>query len=257
MQENPMRAGVERNELQLGTWVNMVHNPAILPLLKSTGLDFARVDMEHATASMETIGNMALVARAINFPISVRPPKANREWITRLLDAGVYNLHCPQVESAEHAREIVAASRFAPMGLRGGGGLSPSTDFEKPGTAAERKAFANRQVFITVMFETGDAFNDLDEIAAMEGIDALTLGPHDLAQDLGVEGTPDQAKVLDEKRQLILDAAKRHGKTCAMLVSSSEEAKKWKEAGALLLAFSNEVEVLHEAYSQRVAQIMG
>ena len=67
------------------------------------------------------------------------------------------------------------------------------------------------------MFETAAAFDDLDAIAAMDGIDALTIGPADLAQDLGVFGTPDQARVLDEKRDLVLAAAKKHGKTCAML----------------------------------------
>ena len=152
-----MRAGVARGELQIGTWINMARNPAILPLLKAAGLDFARVDMEHSSPSMETIADMALVARAIDFPIAVRPPKANREWITRLLDAGVWNLHCPQVESADHAREIVAASRYAPRGLRGNGGLGPSTDFETTGTVAERRAFANDEVFVTVMFETAGA----------------------------------------------------------------------------------------------------
>ncbi|HEX5079491.1 MAG TPA: aldolase/citrate lyase family protein, partial [Geminicoccaceae bacterium] len=107
----------------------------------------------------------------------MRPPKANREWITRLLDVGVWNLHCPQVESAAHAAEIVAASRYAPLGRRGMTGLSPGNDFGTAGTLAERQAFANRQVFVTVMLETARAFEDLDAIAAMDGIDALTLGP--------------------------------------------------------------------------------
>lgn len=88
--------------------------------------------------------------------------------------------------------------RYAPRGLRGNAGHSPGTDYDMTGTAAERRAFANRQVFVTVMFETAAAFRDLDAIAAMDGIDALTIGPADLAQDLGVFGTPDQARVLDE-----------------------------------------------------------
>jgi 2-keto-3-deoxy-L-rhamnonate aldolase RhmA len=257
MRTNPVRAAVERGQLQIGTWINMIRNPAILPLLKSAGLDFARVDMEHAGPSIETIADMALVARAIDFPIVVRPPRANREWITRLLDLGVFNLHCPQIESAGHAAEIVAASRYAPQGLRGNGGLGPATDFEAEGTAAERRAIANRQVFITVMFETGAAFDDLEEIAAMDGIDALTIGPSDLAQDLGVSGSPDMKKILDEKRDLVLAAARRHGKTCAMLASTKEEARHWKEAGALLLAYSNEVEVLHAAFRKAMHEIKG
>ena len=255
MRVNSMRAALDRGQLQVGTWINMIRSPAILPLLKAAGLDFARVDMEHSALSMESLADMALLARAIDFPIAVRPPKANREWITRLLDAGVWNLHCPQVESADHAREIVAASRYAPIGLRGNGGLGPATDFQTEGTVAQRRAFANQQVHVTVMFETAAAFEHLDEIAAMEGIDALTLGPADLAQDLGVFGTPDQGRVLDEKRDLILAAAKKNGKICSMLVSSAEQAQQWKVAGALLLVYSSDVEMLQHGFSQAMAKI--
>lgn len=257
MQANPIRAAIERGEVQIGTWVNLVRSPAVLPLLKAAGLDFARVDMEHSSPSIETIADMAVVARALNFPIAVRPPVANREWITRLLDIGVFNLHCPQVESAAHAAEIVAASRYAPAGLRGWGGLNPGNDYVLAGSLAEHRAYANRQVFVTVMLETARAFDELDAIAAMDGIDALTLGPMDLAQDLGVVGTPEQARVLDEKRDLILAAARRHGKTCAMLTASAEEARRWKEAGALLLAYASDVEVLFGGFRRAMADIKG
>lgn len=257
MHINTLRAGVERGEAQIGTWLTFVQNPAILQLMKAAGLDFARVDMEHTALTIDTVAQMAVLSRAIDFPIAVRPPKANREWITRLLDIGVWNLHCPQVENAAHAREIVAASRYAPIGLRGNGGLSASTGFSTAGTVAERRAHANRQVFVTVMFETGKAFDDLDEIAAMPGIDALTIGPADLAQDLGVFGAPNQAKVLDEKRDLILAAAKKHGKTTAMLVNSFEQMQQWRDAGALLLAYSSDVEVLHQGFAAAMKRIKG
>jgi 2-keto-3-deoxy-L-rhamnonate aldolase RhmA len=257
MKENPIRAAIERGEAQIGTWINLIGNPAILTLLKSAGLDFARIDMEHSSPSIETVAAMAVLSRALDFPIAVRPPKANREWITRLLDIGILNLHCPQVESAEHAAEIVAASRYAPIGLRGWGGLTPGNDYAYNGTLAEHRAFANRQVFVTVMLETARAFEDLDAIAAMDGIDALTIGPMDLAQDLGVVGTPDQARVLDEKRDQVLAAANKHGKTCVMLVSSAEQARQWKEAGALLLAYASDVEVLRTGFSRALAEIRG
>lgn len=257
MQPNRLRAGVERGEPQIGTWLTLVKNPSILALMKATGLDFARVDMEHTSITIDTVADMAVLARALDFPIAIRPPKANREWITRLLDVGVWNLHCPQVESAAHAAEIVAASRYAPRGLRGNGGLSAATDFEVRGTTAERRAFANKQVFVTAMIETADAFKDLDAIAAMDGIDALTLGPADLAQDLGVFGKPEQARVIDEKRDLILAAARKHRKTCAMLCFSAAEVKKWKELGALILAYSSDAEILHSGFSKAMAELKG
>ena len=257
MQVNAMRAGVERGEVQFGTWVNMVRNPAILTLLKAAGLDYARVDIEHSSPSMESIADMALLARALDFPIAVRPPRANREWITRLLDVGVWNIHCPQVETADQAREIVAATRYSPRGSRGMAGLGPATDFETTMTPAQRRAFANEQVFVTVMLETVGAFEHLDEIAAMDGIDALTLGPADLAQDMGVFGTPEQGPALDEKRDLILAAARKHGKTVSMLVTSPEQAKQWKDAGALLLVYQSDVEVLHSGFSQAMRTLRG
>lgn len=257
MQVNRMRTGVERGEVQIGTWLTLVRNPSILMLLKSAGLDFARVDMEHTGLTMDTIADMAAMARALDFPIAVRPPVANREWITRLLDVGVWNIHCPQVESTEHAREIVAATRYAPWGLRGNGGLSVATEFNTAGTIAERRAFANQQVFVTAMLETKGAFDQLDAIAGMNGIDALTLGPADLAQDLGVFGTPDQARVLDEKRDQIIQAARKHKKTTAMLVFSPEQLAQWKAAGALLLAYSSDTEILHGGFSAAMKKIKG
>jgi 2-keto-3-deoxy-L-rhamnonate aldolase RhmA len=168
---------------------------------------------------------------------------------------GVWNLHCPQVESAAHAAEIVAASRYAPAGLRGNGGLSVATEFDSSGTVAQRRAFANREVFVTVMLETADAFNDLDAIAAMDGIDALTLGPADLAQDLGVFGSPDQGRVLDERRNMILEAARKHGKTCAMLVNSAEQFEQWRQAGVLLLAYSSDAEILSGGFRDAMKRI--
>ena len=70
-------------------------------------------------------------------------------------------------------------------------------------------------------------------------------------------GSPDQAHVLDEKRDLILAAAKKHGKTCAMLASSFEQVQQWKQAGALLLAYSSDAEVLRSGFSQAMVRIKG
>jgi 2-keto-3-deoxy-L-rhamnonate aldolase RhmA len=256
MHVNPLKTALDRRELQLGTWINLIRNPAILLLLKNAGLDFARIDMEHSALSIESLANMAMLSRALEFPISVRPPHANREWITRLLDCGVWNLHCPQVENAAHAREIADAARYAPRGCRGMSGTSPASAYEFM-PVLERNAFANDQVHVTVMFETDAAFDDLDEIAALDGIDALTLGPTDLAQNLGVFGKPEMDRVLDERRDMILDAAQKHGKTCAMLVGSQEQAQQWKDAGVLLLVYRSDVEILANGYRDAMHAIRG
>ena len=255
MRENGLQRGVDQGALLVGTWVTMIRNPAIMSLLKAVGADFVRVDMEHTGMSMETIADMALMARSIDLPMVVRPPAANREWITRLLDVGVWNILCPQVESSEHAAAIVAASRYAPMGCRGIGGLGPAMDFLPPQSAAEHRMHANRQVFITVMLETARAFEDLDAIAAMDGIDALTLGPGDLAQELRVAGTADEARIVDSKRDEIFAACRKHGKTAAMLVGDPAQVRRYIEAGVTMFTYSSDVEILHSGFRRAVASI--
>src|SRR5438309_6934615 len=79
--ENLYRVRAERGEVQIGTWVNMIRTPSFLMLLRAAGLDFARIDMEHSPFSMETVADMAALARAMDFPMVVRPPEGNREWI--------------------------------------------------------------------------------------------------------------------------------------------------------------------------------
>src|SRR5947207_12833682 len=88
-----MRAALAMDEVQIGTWINLARNPAILTLLKSAGLDYARLDMEHSSPSIETVADMAVLARALDFPLVVRPPEGNHVWITRMLVIVMYVLH--------------------------------------------------------------------------------------------------------------------------------------------------------------------
>src|SRR5256885_7656668 len=103
MNDTAYRVRAERGEVQIGTWVTMIRTPAVLTLLKAAGLDFARIDMEHSPFSIETVADMAGLARALDFPMVVRPPRGNREWVTRPLDARGLNLHVPQVDPPRQA----------------------------------------------------------------------------------------------------------------------------------------------------------
>ena len=254
MTENRMRVRAERGEVQIGTWITMIRTPGILTLLQAAGLDFARIDMEHGAFSMETVADMAALARALDFPLVVRPPEGSREWITRLLDAGVPNLHVPQVDTPEQALRVARAARYAPLGERGMYGFGPHTGYQSP-PVAEHMAAANARVHVTVMLETKHAFERLDEIASVPGIDALTLGPSDLAQDLGVLGTPAQRGVVDEHRRRLVEAARRHGKAVAMLTDSLEGVREMIALGATLINYSSDAAVLRAGYASVVANI--
>src|SRR5947199_7880548 len=140
MQPNPMKTALAGGKVQVGTWINLVRNPAVLTLMKSAGLDYARVDMEHSSPSIETVADMAVLSRALDFPLVVRPPEGNREWITRLLDVGVWGLHVPQVDTPEIAYKVAQAARYAPIGARGMAGLGSGTDFDADLSPAARLA---------------------------------------------------------------------------------------------------------------------
>ncbi len=255
IRSNPLRAALTEGKVQVGTWINLARNPAILTLLQSAGLDYARVDMEHSSPSIETVADMAVLSRALNFPLVVRPPEGNREWITRLLDVGVWCLHVPQVDTPEIAYNVAQAARYAPQGARGMAGLSSGTDFDADLSARDRLAHLNEQVHVTIMVETAQAFDHLDEMLAIDGIDAVTLGPTDLAQDLGVFGTPRQGEVLDEHRQRLIAAARQHHKHVAMLVDTVEEAERWIKAGVQLIAYSSDVAVLRQSYAAAIQRL--
>ena len=255
MRTNPIHAALAAGQVQIGTWVNLARNPAILTLLKSAGLDYARVDMEHSSPSIETVADMAVLSRALDFPLIVRPPEGSREWITRLLDVGVWGLHVPQVDTPDIAHEVAQAARYAPVGMRGMAGLSPGTDFDADLEPADRLTFLNRQVHVTVMLETAEAFRHLDDILSIDGIDAVTLGPTDLAQSLGVFGTSRQNQVLDEHREQLIAAARAKGKHTAMLVDSIEEARRWITRGVQLIAYSSDVAVLRASYATAIQKI--
>ena len=248
MNENRYRTRAERGEVQLGTWITMIRTPSVLTLLQAAGLDFARVDMEHSPFSMETVADMATLARALDFPLVVRPPDGNREWITRLLDAGVWNLHVPQVDTPEQAAAVAAASRYTPLGERGMYGFGPHTGYvSRP--PAEHMALANARVHVTAMLESKDAFDRLDAIASVSGINALTIGPTDLAQNLGVLGTPSQKSVLAEYRARVAEAARKHGKQVAMLTDSIEGVREMIALGATIINYSSDANVLRAGYA--------
>jgi 2-dehydro-3-deoxyglucarate aldolase/4-hydroxy-2-oxoheptanedioate aldolase len=133
-------------------------------------------------------------------------------------------------------------------------GFGPHTQYRTlpPG---EHTAAANARVHVTAMLESRQAFERLDEIAAVPGIDALTIGPTDLAQDLGVLGTPAQRDVLNEHRRRLVAACRKHGKAVSMAVDSAEAVREMIAMGATIVNFSSDTAVLRAGYAAAVAEI--
>ena len=213
------------------------------------------VDMEHSPFSMETVADMATLARALDFPMVVRPPEGNREWITRLLDAGVWNLHVPQVG---HAGAGGRGRRVLPLRSAGRARhvrLRPHTEYRtlpRPSTWPPRTPACTSRSCC----ETRRAFDRLDEIAVGPGHrrprrSARPTWPRTWA----CSARPLSVAVLDEHRRRLVAAARKHGKAVAMITDSVEGVRQMIALGATIINYSSDTAALRSVYASVVEEI--
>lgn len=176
----------------VGTWI-LSASPLLAEAIGHAGFDWAVLDMEHAPAD---VGEVLLMLQALSasrlVPV-VRVPWNEPVAVKRVLDAGAATVLFPLVQNADEAARAVAATRYPPEGIRGVAALSRASRF---GTAPQYLRHANDQVGVIVQLETPAALQALDAIAAVPGVDALFVGPAELAAGLGYIGEPSHPEVL-------------------------------------------------------------
>lgn len=171
-----------------GTMLRITRNPAIVYLAKQAQLDFIMFDCEGAPYSLEMIHDIALTAKAMGVSVLARVPQLNCEDIRRSLEAGLEGIMVPMVETKAQAVEIVRCCKYAPMGERGYSANTANTNYSKPKDLEAWLTEANVKNLIIAQIETQEGVNHADEIAAVNGIDALFVGPNDLSISLGIPG---------------------------------------------------------------------
>ncbi|MBI2994483.1 MAG: hypothetical protein HYY48_09970 [Gammaproteobacteria bacterium] len=165
----------------LGTFVIEQPSPATLGALALAGFDFVIIDMEHSALDFSHLETLIAAGQSAGLPILVRPCGEDPGLIGRILDIGANGIMAPRVETPERARAIVEQSRFPPAGNRG---FSPLTRYD----ALQRPLQAlNDSVYLVLQIEGRGAIERAGEIAAVPGVDALFVGPYDLALSLGVQ----------------------------------------------------------------------
>ena len=214
---------LRRGEAIVGQWLSIGH-PAVAEIAAREA-DFAVVDTEHAPNNLETVTN---VARAIERADAA--PIARVAWndpvrIKRALDTGVSGVLVPMVETADEAREAVAATRYPPEGVRGIAG-SRANDYGRE--LAEGVASAD--LVTIVQIETEGAVANAGAIAAVEGVDALLVGPADLSGSLGVFGEYESDR-FREAIASVLDRAAESNTPVGTLATGDEEIRLWGEYG--------------------------
>jgi 4-hydroxy-2-oxoheptanedioate aldolase len=168
----------------IGTWTSLA-SPAVAEIAAGGAFDFVVVDTEHAPVGLEAVANNLRAIEAGDSHSIVRVPWNDPVRIKRLLDLGPDGLLVPMIDSEEEAREAVAATRYPPDGVRG---VAAARAAEYGRSLDEYVRDGHRDLLTIAQIETGTGVENSDRIAAVEGIDALLIGPADLSASLDVFG---------------------------------------------------------------------
>ena len=199
--KNPFFSSLSRTDLPagypVGTWL-MSASPVVAEAVGCAGFDWAVVDMEHTPLDlMDLIHMLQAIAGTPMQPIT-RVPWNDTVMVKRVLDAGAQTLLFPFVQNADEARRAVAATKYAPEGVRGMAAMSRGSRF---GTVKDYFKVANAGIGVIVQIETPEAMTHLEEIASVPGVDSIFMGPGDLSGAMGHVGDlmhPDVVAVMGD-----------------------------------------------------------
>lgn len=237
---NALKAGLKAGKPQIGLWSSLC-SPMVTELLGYVGFDWILIDSEHAPNS-----DFAVASQLQSLALGTAEPVVRVAWndqvmLKRLLDVGARSILVPMVQNAEQARAAVAATRYPPHGIRGVSVAQRANHFGRvPGYLKN----ASQEMCVLVQLETREALTHLEEIAAVEGIDGLFIGPSDLAASLGHLG--DNAD--PEVQAAIADAcerSKKAGKPLGILAPVEADARRYFDMGFAYVAIGSDVGVLN------------
>lgn len=242
----------ENKKYVLGTFVK-VSDPALVEIAAYAGFDFVILDMEHGPNAVETLQNHVRAAEAKGIVSVIRIPELNESDISKALDIGARYVQVPQITNRAEAERVVRAAKFYPQGERGvcrfvkaaNYSSMPKTDYFKN---------ANNDTGTIIHLEGKEALAHFDEIAEVEGIDVLFLGPYDLSQSLGCPGQVDHPDVVNLMKEIVEKANKR-GKIIGTFVESVNSAKTWIDLGVKYISYSVDVGIYYESCKQIVHEI--
>lgn len=195
MLRNRVKGILRDGGMAIGTYCGCFQGAAMVEIIGHAGFDAVFIDMEHTAFDLSDVQTKVLAAERVGITPIVRPPGFDPAFLLRLLDMGAQGIQIPHVSSVEAAREAVQAVRYAPLGDRGMIGYSRAADYGKI-PLKEHMEQSNREVLLAVMIEDLQAVEEIEGIAATEGVDLIAIGPSDLSQALGVAGHPDHPKLV-------------------------------------------------------------
>jgi 2-keto-3-deoxy-L-rhamnonate aldolase RhmA len=255
MTKNGAKAKLREGGAAIGTMVSEMRSEEVAYVLAAAGFDFFVVDTEHGSAGMETVQRLCRAARSAGIAPLVRVTEIGYAPIARTLDAGALGLMVPHVETPEDARAIVRFAKYPPAGERGFGLRSAVTDYSGASVPAAI-AWSNAETMVMAQVESRRCLDNLEEIAAVPGIDVLLVGPTDLSIALGVPGQL-LHPAMEEAYRRVVDVARRHNLAAGLHPGDLKVVRRGRDLGMRCLMYSAEIRLLWTAAQDAVQTIRG
>ncbi len=226
----------------IGTWIGSA-SPLIAEAVGQAGFEWGVIDMEHSPIGlMELLGLLHAVGATKMVPV-VRVPSRDPVIMGQVLDLGATTLQVPFITSAAQAAAAVAATRCAPRGTRG---LDPTCRAARFGLAPMHLRTVNQSIGLICEVETVEALGEIDAIAAVEGVDALFVGPADLSASMGQLGQFTHPDVLGLMAQAV-QSARRAGKPIGTVGPTPEAVAHYRAVGFDFVAVGSDIGLLMRA----------
>ena len=235
---NRFKTKLAAGELALGHMLMELFTPAPARLAAEAGLDFLLVDMEHGRCDFALAGQLLSAARDLDIAMIVRPPDLTARPLGRLLDLGADGVMVPRVETADDVRAIVDAVKYAPAGRRGVAVAVAHDDYRPRG--GDFFARRNAETIVIAIVETARAFDNLDEILSVPGLDVAWMGHYDLTVSMGIPAQFEHPCFLEAMDRL-LEGCRRRGVTAGFLPPNVTEARRWARAGFCALSLGSDI----------------
>jgi 2-keto-3-deoxy-L-rhamnonate aldolase RhmA len=230
-----LRARLERGETLFGTFLNM-GSPVSAEICGRAGFDWLLVDLEHGSGSEGDLLHQLQALADTGAHALVRVEANERSRFTKALDLGAEGIMVPRVETAEEAARAAAHMRYPPAGVRGVAFMNRSFGF---GTRPRDLEAANGRVVCVVQIESETAVGNVEAIAAVDGVDALFIGPSDLTHSMGILGQTDHPRYAAAV-EAVGRAVEAAGKAAGVLLRTPEELDGYRAHGFRLIGISGD-----------------
>ncbi|RWI87940.1 HpcH/HpaI aldolase/citrate lyase family protein [Mesorhizobium sp.] len=239
LKQNAFKAALKEGRPQIGLWCSLASHIST-EVVAGSGFDWLMLDTEHAPNELPMVLSQLQAIKETGVAPLVRPAWNDPVLLKRLLDIGAQTVLLPFVQTSEEARAGVAATRYPPHGIRGVAMTSRANGFGRVKDYYDR---ANDEICVLVQVETRQALKSVAEIARVDGVDGVFIGPSDLAADIGHLGKPSHPEVQNwiERGIGVIRGA---GKAAGVLAPIETEAKHWLDTGCTFIAVGSDIGVL-------------